>query len=114
MGHECSVQRCGTDACRVASDCHEIGEIHQTDTIGRAPTWEDNSAQLSQLEKRFVEKSWNKLKDGGVETLGVSLLKNFFEIRPDLMALFTSFAKEPDVYQSPRLKAQAVKIITTL
>lgn len=51
-------------------------------------------------QKAIVESTWATAATLGVETVGVLLFRNIFEIAPGALALFP-FKDEPDLYNSP-------------
>eukprot|EP01051_Picozoa_sp_SAG22_P003113 SAG22_NODE_147_length_17533_cov_46.384536_12_plen_278_part_00 len=62
----------------------------------------------------LVEESWATAAGLGVETVGVLLFKNVFEIAPGAVALFSSFKNEPNMYESPALIKHASGVVSTV
>jgi len=62
-----------------------------------------------------VQKTWAMVEGHplGLEGVGVLFFKRIFEIAPEALALF-SFRDEPDMYESPKLKAHAVNVLKTV
>lgn len=60
-----------------------------------------------------VTESWNAVATLGAEAVGVLLFKRIFEIAPQALQLF-SFRREPDLYNSPKLKAHGKKVVETV
>lgn len=73
---------------------------------------EDND-DLTEKELQTVEQTWALAAGLGVETVGVLLFKNIFEIAPEALQLF-SFKNESDLYESPALKRHATKVVMTV
>mmetsp|Transcript_139084 Transcript_139084/g.242001 ORF Transcript_139084/g.242001 Transcript_139084/m.242001 type:complete len:177 (+) Transcript_139084:95-625(+) len=73
---------------------------------------EDND-DLTEKEVQTVEETWGLAAGLGVETVGVLLFKNIFEIAPEALQLF-SFRNEKDLYESPALIKHATKVVLTV
>jgi len=73
----------------------------------------DVSAPLDERDIALVQQTWAKAALLGVETVGVVLFTNIFEIAPEAKALFP-FKDEPDLANSPVLKAHGAKVVSTI
>ena len=61
-----------------------------------------------------LTESWNAVRSTvGLEPAGVLFFKRLFETAPEAIELF-SFKKEDNLYESPKLKAHALKVMTTV
>ena len=85
---------------------HNIPRAHRTLNPERTM-----SVQPNHVEE--VEKSWAKVAALGVENVGVLLFKNIFAVAPEALELF-SFKNEPDLYNSPKLKAHGANVVSTV
>lgn len=74
---------------------------------------EVTNAAFTESEICLVEESWSIVAALGAEEVGVLLFRQIFEVAPEAKALFP-FADEPDLYNSPRLKAHAAKVVNTV
>ena len=58
--------------------------------------------------------SWAKVGSTvGLQDAGVLFFKRIFELAPEALSMF-SFSNETDVYESPKLKAHALKVMNTV
>mmetsp|Transcript_44091 Transcript_44091/g.78057 ORF Transcript_44091/g.78057 Transcript_44091/m.78057 type:complete len:179 (+) Transcript_44091:90-626(+) len=76
-------------------------------------TSQEQGAPLTESDLKLVEQTWAKAAGLGVETVGVVLFKNIFQIAPEALQLF-SFKDEDNLYESPKLKRHATKVVMTV
>ena len=69
---------------------------------------------LDNATSEIVEESWAKAAALGADKVGVLLFKNIFTIAPDAINLFVSFKDEANLYESPKLEAHGIKVVTTV
>ena len=62
----------------------------------------------------IVEETWAKAAALGADKVGVLLFKNIFTIAPEAINLFVSFKDEANLYESPKLEAHGIKVVTTV
>merc|ERR1712190_477428 len=90
--------------CKASEDRYDAPGIAPTACVSDEPPFTDTDIIL-------VQTSWVKVAELGKEAVGISLFKNIFEIAPEALQLFKSIKDEPDIYETPWMKAHVVKVI---
>mmetsp|Transcript_136125 Transcript_136125/g.236585 ORF Transcript_136125/g.236585 Transcript_136125/m.236585 type:complete len:186 (+) Transcript_136125:60-617(+) len=72
--------------------------------------FEEEHAALTEKDIVLVEQTWLRIGNLDVEHLGVKLFKNIFQAAPQALQLF-SFKDEAALYESPKLKRHATKVV---
>jgi len=71
-------------------------------------------APISDCEVHLVQESWAKIVVLGNEDLGIALFRHIFMEAPEALQLFPFKDDWKNLYESPRLKAHAAKVIATV
>jgi hemoglobin-like flavoprotein len=87
---------------------NSIGGCVQFDALDETDPWITGLA-VSARERRLIEKTWEKAKEDGCDSLGANLLQTLLVAEPQVMQLFP-FKDEENVYESLRFKAHASKL----
>ena len=90
-----------------------VGAVAVTSFKLRSGSSINKVIELTEEERNAkVQDTW-KLVEANLESNGVAFFKKIFEIAPGALQLF-SFKDESNLYESPKLKAHAVKVMKTV
>merc|ERR1712039_147805 len=71
-------------------------------------------APISAEDIHLVQESWAKIAALGNEDLGIALFRHIFMEAPQALQLFPFKDDWKNLYESPRLKAHATKVVSTV
>ena len=99
--------------CKSRRVAHRGVTIYRAESIAHRTINPERTMSVQPNHVEEVEKSWAKVAALGVENVGVLLFKNIFTVAPEALELF-SFKNEPDLYDSPKLKAHGANVVSTV
>mmetsp|Transcript_108190 Transcript_108190/g.345527 ORF Transcript_108190/g.345527 Transcript_108190/m.345527 type:complete len:218 (-) Transcript_108190:129-782(-) len=74
----------------------------------------EEEGPISRVDIHLVQESWSKVEAMGEEAVGVALFRNIFTAAPEALGLFPFKDDLKNLYESPKLKAHASKVIATV
>mmetsp|Transcript_15583 Transcript_15583/g.43465 ORF Transcript_15583/g.43465 Transcript_15583/m.43465 type:complete len:369 (+) Transcript_15583:94-1200(+) len=74
----------------------------------------EEEGPISRVDIHLVQESWSKVEAMGEEAVGVALFRNIFTAAPEALGLFPFKDGLKNLYESPKLKAHASKVIATV